>query len=93
LERGDELHLFEGLPAAWARPGAVTRIHRGLTDFGPVDVELRVADDGAKATLRLDPPQRTQAKKIVLHLEGLTGKAGTRELSTTEPTRLEIPLR
>ena len=25
LERGNELHLFEGMPAKWARPGAVTR--------------------------------------------------------------------
>lgn len=93
LERGDELHLLEGLPAAWVRPGAVTRINRGLTDFGPIGLELRVSDDGAKASLRLDPPQRTRPKKIVLHLEGFTGKAATRELSPTEPTQLEIPLR
>ena len=31
LERGDELHLFEGLPAAWIRPGTPTRV-RGIAD-------------------------------------------------------------
>ena len=41
LERGDELHLLEGMPAAWAKPGAVTRLKAMPTEFGPMSLEVR----------------------------------------------------
>ncbi|MBI2298477.1 MAG: IS256 family transposase, partial [Armatimonadetes bacterium] len=36
LERGDELHLCEGLPAKWVEPGMTTRLDRVPTSFGRV---------------------------------------------------------
>ena len=33
LERGQELHLFEGLPSQWTQPGMVTRIKDVLTEL------------------------------------------------------------
>ena len=68
LERGDELHLFEGLPKSWVKPGLTTRLNGLQTRFGRVNLELHVADDGQTAQLRLDPLPR--AKKIVAHLGG-----------------------
>ena len=46
LDHGDELHLLEGLPPEWTRPGMVTRLNGILTPFGPLHLELRIADDG-----------------------------------------------
>jgi GH15 family glucan-1,4-alpha-glucosidase len=92
LERGEELHLCEGLPAAWIRPGAVTRVHGTLTEFGPVSLELRVSADGRAASLHLDPPRRNPARKIVLHLDGWSGRSGTLEIPTGETSDRQIPL-
>jgi len=92
LERDSELHLFEGLPPTWAKPGAVTRLDGVLTEFGPISFDLRVAGDGSKATLKLDPPRRSPASKVVVHLDGWSGREGTIELSGSEPIEREIPL-
>ncbi len=72
LERGNELHLLEGLPRAWTKPGCVTELHEVPTTFGPVTMSLKVADDGKSATLRLTAPSRAPASKVVVHLESLT---------------------
>jgi hypothetical protein len=92
LERGDELHLFEGLPAAWIRPGAATRVHGALTEFGPISLELRVSADGRTASLHLEPPRRNPARKIVLHLDGWSGRSGTLELPAGETSDRPIAL-
>ena len=92
LERGDELHLFEGLPAAWIHAGATTRVRGALTEFGPVSLELRISADGRVASLHLDPPRRNPAHKIVLHLNGWSGRSGTLELPAGETSDREISL-
>ena len=69
LEHGDELHLLEGMPRAWAKPGAKNRLKDIPTVFGPVSLALRVSDDGRKATLDMTPPRREPAKRLVVHLE------------------------
>lgn len=80
LERGKELHLFEGLPAEWTRPGMVTLMDRVATEFGPISFSLAVAADGKKAKLTLDVPKRTRPEKVVVHLDGWSGRTGTVEL-------------
>jgi hypothetical protein len=82
LERGDELHLFEGLPARWVQPNAVTRLKDIVSEFGPVSVELKVSADGKTARLTVDPPTRMPPKKIVLHLDGWSGRKGVEQLPT-----------
>jgi len=86
LERGSELHLFDGMPAAWIKPGAVIRLDRVATDFGPVSLSLTVSSDGSHAVLRLTPPERVRPSKIVLHLDGWSGSSGTRSLSVKAST-------
>ena len=75
LERGNDLHLLEGMPAAWARPGAVTRLKDMPTEFGPLSLEVAVAADGKSARVRLETPTRTRPQHIVLHLGGWSGAA------------------
>ncbi len=42
LDRGDELHLLEGMPAEWLKAGMVTRLNGVLTPFGPLHMTVRV---------------------------------------------------
>jgi hypothetical protein len=89
LERGDELHLLEGLPRAWTRPGNVTRLEGMPTTFGPIRLVLRVGVDGRSAVIQIDPPRRQRVDKLVVHLEHFDHKiesvrVGGRRLA--EPT-------
>ena len=69
LERGDELHLFEGLPITWTRPGDRVQLNEIATSFGDITLSLKVADDGRSALLRIVPPKREKPGKIVVHTE------------------------
>ena len=64
FERGDELHLFEGVPAHWLRDGAVTALHGAATAFGPVTASLRL--DGDSISVDVAPLGRRCAA-IVVH--------------------------
>lgn len=75
LERGNELHLFEGLPQRWIQPGAETRLTDIPTSFGPVSLALRMAADGGSAAIELDPPRREAPDAIVIHTEHLGHRA------------------
>jgi hypothetical protein len=92
LERGSELHLFEGLPSAWTQPGMVTRMKGVLTDFGPLSFALKVAPDGKKADLNLDVPSRVRPSRVVLHLDGWSGRSGTLDLPANGHVKREIEL-
>jgi hypothetical protein len=80
LERGNQLHLLEAMPAKWAQPGAQVRLRDILTEFGPLSLEFTVAKDGSTATLRLRPPTRTPPERLVLHLDNWSGRTGALEL-------------
>ena len=67
LERGDELHLLEGLPRAWVVPGAELRLDGVETDFGTIDLELVVDAAGTSATLSVNPEWRHAPSRIVIH--------------------------
>jgi hypothetical protein len=67
LDRGTELHLFEGLPSAWIKPGMVTQLERIATPFGPLTMALKVATDGKTANLHVDPLSDPSCTKIVVH--------------------------
>ncbi|MHB0956687.1 MAG: hypothetical protein ACYC0X_09215 [Pirellulaceae bacterium] len=70
LERGQELHLFQGLPEAWGKSGSELRMIEVPTSFGEVSLALKVADDGRSVQLVVHPPGREQPAKLVVHLEG-----------------------
>ncbi len=74
LERGRELHLLEGMPPAWCRPGGMNRFREIPTAFGPVSLSVQVASDGQSALVELTPPVREPPSSIVLHL-GSFGRA------------------
>jgi len=70
LERGNELHLLEGLPIEWTKPGMITKLTGIATPFGPLTMELTIAANGKTACLRVEPLRCTSCQKIVVHLFG-----------------------
>jgi len=69
LERGRELHLLEGLPAAWARPGSRTELKQIPTSFGEMSLSLEVRPDGDAAHLKVELPRREPCERVAVHLE------------------------
>jgi hypothetical protein len=70
LDRGQELHLFEGMPQEWLQAGMTTRLDGLGTPFGPLTLELKVAPDGRKASLKIAPISDPTCAKIIVHLGG-----------------------
>jgi len=75
LERGKELHLFEALPPTWTKPGMKTALKGIYTEFGILDVELTVSQDGKKALVNvsLDSASHNLPSSVVIHLDALKG--------------------
>ena len=70
FDRGQKLHLLEGLPKQWLNPGMTTRLNGLVTPFGPLNMELKVAPDGKTAALNISPLKDSECKKIVVHVGG-----------------------
>ena len=66
-QQGMDLHLLSSIFPAWIEPGSVTSVNHVPTDFGTVDLSLRVLTPSrAELTLHddfVDPPAH-----IILHL-------------------------
>jgi hypothetical protein len=69
LDRGDEMHLLEGLPPEWLGPGMVTRLNGVATPFGPLEMSLQVDQAGKSATLSVHP-LAPNCRAIFAHLPG-----------------------
>jgi len=67
LDRGDELHLLEGMPAEWLQAGMVTKLNGILTPFGPLFMTVQVSGDGKTAVIEVKP-LAANCKGIVVHL-------------------------
>ncbi len=94
LDRGDELHLFEGLPVEWTKPGMVTKLDGIATPFGKLVMELKISADGRSAKLRVEPLADPSCKKIVVHLSGWAsaGRNAVLELDPAKRNRRDISI-
>ena len=92
LDRGNELHLLEGMPAAWAGPGMTTALRGVATPFGPLTFTLSTAEDGKQALLNVQPMRDASCAKIVVHLDQWTGENTDKvlELDPKQETTLVI---
>jgi len=70
LDRGNELHLLEGLPAQWTKPGMVTKLNGIATPFGKLTMRVKISADGKTARLRVAPLTDPSCQKIIVHLSG-----------------------
>ncbi len=94
LDRGNELHLFEGMPAAWAKPGMTTALNGAATPFGALTMTLRVSGDGKEAALHVQPLGDASCSRIVVHLDQWTGETTGKvlELEPGKENNLTVPL-
>jgi hypothetical protein len=95
LDREREMHLFEGLPSAWTKPGMETKLEGIATPFGPLSCSLRVSEDGASAVLDVAPLGDPSCEKIVVHLGRWASDDG-RATETLDPRKshhVTIPIR
>ena len=65
-EQGDELHLLLGTPDWWLEKGRGVTVENAPTHFGPMSLKIHGTARGVE--VKLDPPRRQPAKRIVLHL-------------------------
>ncbi len=104
LERGDQLHLLQGMPRAWTKSGNKTGLNDIPTSFGNMSLSVSMADDEQSAIIKIDPPKNEAPKKIILHLEHfgrpvwaiksgnihLTPEKSFIEISTDKPIELKV---
>jgi len=89
LDRGNELHLFEGLPKEWVQPGMVTRLNGVATPFGKLYLTLKVDKDGETARLRVKKLPAKSLERIVVHLDQWSSGAGEKELRFSGDTSID----
>jgi hypothetical protein len=94
LDRGQEMHLFEGLPKAWTQPGMVTKLDKIVTPFGPLTCSLKISDDGSTATVQVEPLSDASCEKIVVHLGNWASSDANaiRVLDPKKSQQITIPL-
>lgn len=68
LDRGNELHLLEGLPPEWRQPGMKTSIKDIATPFGKLSFTLQMDNTGKTATMNIDKLSDSSCKGIFVHL-------------------------
>jgi hypothetical protein len=88
LDRGDELHLLEGLPREWTGPGMVTRLKGVATPFGPLDMMVQTDKKGTKATVSVKP-LAANCKAIIVHLPD----GRTQQMAPRRGGRLTFPVK
>ncbi|MBI2931189.1 MAG: hypothetical protein HYY16_06025 [Planctomycetes bacterium] len=72
MERGDRLDLLAGVPDHWFAPGARIALRDIATDFGRLTLEVKIANDGTRASIRVAPVgRRGDPGGPVLVLDGL----------------------
>ena len=67
LDRGNELHLFEGLPEEWTKPGMESQLNGIATPFGPLYLNFKVDDSGKYVNIKVEKLQDEKLEKIVIH--------------------------
>jgi hypothetical protein len=92
LERGRELHLFEGMPTAWSYPGAKLYLVDIPTRFGSMTLSMSLAEDGRCGTIRIIPPARNRMDRMVVHLEHFHSSLRSVKMDDNEIFKKAVPL-
>ncbi len=74
IDRGRELHLFEGLPKEWVKSGMETALREIATPFGNLTVSLKVDSLGKNASLNIESLSDKSCERIVIHLDNWATK-------------------
>jgi hypothetical protein len=93
LDRGHELHLLEGMPPEWLKPGMKTSVSNLHTVFGPVSFSVQVDAAGKNAILEIEKLNSNDCKAIQVKYGnwGIHDKAIV--LDPSRPHKITIPLK
>ncbi|KAA8483146.1 hypothetical protein BDE36_3732 [Arcticibacter tournemirensis] len=86
LDRGDEIHLLEGLPKEWIRPGMKTSLKEIATPFGLLSFTIQVDAEGKSAVLNVSKLSDKACRAMYVHL-GKWGKKGQNSLVRLSPDK------
>ncbi len=92
LDRGNELHLFEGLPTEWIKPGMTTKLSGIATPFGAVTFELIVDQGGTNASLTIEPLSDSSCENIIVHLKSFGKGKEVIKLDPKSQNRFKIQI-
>jgi hypothetical protein len=81
LDRGDELHLLEGLPTQWVAPGMKTQLRGVRTPFGPIDLTVEGREGSVQVHLTFAETTNLP-RRIFVHRRSWSGY----------PTPVEVPV-
>ncbi|NND70888.1 MAG: hypothetical protein HKN43_04860 [Rhodothermales bacterium] len=90
-ERGDDVHLLEGLPLTWLRPGANTQIVSTPTLKGPISMRIKVDDDGRSGSVWVQTPGQPTSGSVRLDTRRLKKAGYTFGESDELPDTIEVP--
>lgn len=86
IDRGNELHLLEGVPQEWVQPGMTTALKEIATPFGKLSFTLEVNKDGKTATLQMDKITDPSCRNVYVHLKGWASANG-KEVIRLDPAK------
>ncbi|MCC8144189.1 MAG: hypothetical protein LUD02_09490 [Tannerellaceae bacterium] len=94
LDRGNEMHLLEGMPEEWLQPGMTTTLNQLATPFGKLSFTLQVENSGKTASLVIDPLTDSSCTGIVVHLGEWGSSEGKNriQLNSKKENRIIIAL-
>jgi hypothetical protein len=90
----DNLHLMRLTPLAWLSGAEQTRFENMPTEFGPVTIKWRLADEGQTLKVEYAPQFRRTPKSVMLHvpplpgLKSVTVNAKAHAVETRKPIQL-----
>lgn len=93
LDRDNELHLFEGLPKEWVKPGMVTKLNGIATPFGKLYLTLKIDDSGKSARLKVKKLPSGSLQRIVVHLDQWTPGTSDKVLSFAADTSIDTAIK
>jgi hypothetical protein len=67
------LHLLRLVPQAWITPDHLTRFEQIPTEFGPVELKFKLAEDRRTLDVKFAGDWRHKPGRVVLHAPPITG--------------------
>ncbi|NCD72519.1 hypothetical protein [Mucilaginibacter agri] len=93
LDRGKDLHLFEGLPKKWVAAGAATKLKGIRTPYGPIDLSLVVNANGSAAKLDLKFAEANNLpENVVINKNTWTKDGGEQTVKGAQTISMNIPI-
>ena len=92
LERGNQLHMFEGLPEDWLKLGMSTGFKGVNTTFGKLSFDLVVNETGDKAALELELDGEEEPEKILIDQRAFNGNKELISFDGTQTISVEIEI-